>query len=95
MHLAGYFTGVTTNVQMGGYGTLDLNGAYTWDVNARALKSVKFELHVDNALNRHAPFYSPGIQVYDPSAGYSGAPFMWEIYNAPLFVSLNVSANLY
>ena len=94
-YVANYFTGVTTNTQLGGYGTLNLTGSYTFDVHTPMLKSLKLEVHVDNALNRRAPFYSPGIQTYDPSAGYSGSPFLWEIYNMPLFASLNVTASLY
>ena len=94
-YLSNYFTGVTTNQQLGGYGTLNLTGSYRFDVHTPVLKSLKLEVHVDNVLNRHAPFYSPGVQVYDPSAGYSGAPFLWEIYNTPLFASLSVTASLY
>ncbi len=94
-YVSNYFTGVTTNTQLGGYGTLNLTGAYKFNVHTAVLKDLKLEVHVDNALDRHAPFYSPGIQVYDPSAGYSGAPFMWEIYNTPLFASLSLTASLY
>ena len=94
-YVSNYFTGVTTNTQLGGYGTLNLTGSYRFDVHTPVLKSLKLEVHVDNVLNRHAPFYSPGVQVYDPSAGYSGAPFLWEIYNTPLFASLSVTASLY
>jgi outer membrane receptor protein involved in Fe transport len=94
-YVSNYFTGITTNTQLGGYGTLNLTGAYKFNVHTAVLKDLKLEVHVDNALDRHAPFYSPGIQEYDPSAGYSGAPFMWEIYNTPLFASLSLTASLY
>jgi hypothetical protein len=93
-YLASYLTGVTTHYQLGGYGTLNLTGAYTWNVHARMLRSLKLTLHVDNLLNRHSPFYSPGIQTYDPALGYTGSNFEWLIYNTPLFASLNITASL-
>ena len=94
-YVSNYFTGVTTNTQLGGYGTLNLTGAYRFAVHTATLKSLKLEVHVDNALNRHSPFYSPGLNAYDPAFGYSGAPFLWEIYNTPLFASLSVTAKLF
>ncbi len=94
-YIASIFTGVTTNYQLGGYGTVNLTGAYTWNVHRSALKSVRVALHVDNLFNRHSPFYSPGIQTNSPAFGYSGPAFLWEIYNMPLFASLNVTASLY
>ena len=94
-YLINFFSGVTTNEQLGGYGTLNLTGSYRFDVHTNALRSLKLEVHVDNALNRHAPFYSPGFEPHDPTQGNSGAPFTWEIYNTPLFASLSVTAKLY
>ena len=94
-YLSNYFSGVTTNEQLGGYGTLNLTGSYRFDVHTDALKSLKVEVHVDNALNRHAPFYSPGFEPHDPALGNPGAPFTWEIYNTPLFASLSVTAKLF
>ena len=94
-YLSNYFTGVTTNEQLGGYGTLNLTGSYRFDVHTPVLKSLEFEVHLDNVLNRHAPFYSPGFEPYDPAAGNSGVPFTWEIYNTPMFASLSVTASLY
>ncbi|MGH8316641.1 MAG: TonB-dependent receptor [Steroidobacteraceae bacterium] len=78
-----------TNYRMGGYGTLDLDGAYTWNVDTDTLKSLTLELHVDNLLNRHAPFYSEGLDT-------SSTPnFLWEIYNTPMFASLSVTASFF
>ena len=94
-YLSNYFLGTTTNLQLGGYGTLNLTGSYRFDVHTPVLKSLKLEVHVDNALNRHAPFYSPGFEPHDPALGNSGVPFTWEIYNLPMFASLSVSASLY
>ncbi|MHB1871514.1 MAG: TonB-dependent receptor [Steroidobacteraceae bacterium] len=94
-YLTNYFTGVTTNQQLGGYGTLNLTGSYTFDVHTSTLKSLKLEVHVDNALNRRSPFYSPGFEPTDPALGNPGAPFTWLIYNTPLFASLNVTADLF
>lgn len=94
-YLVNRFTGVTTNEQLGGYGTLNLTGSYRFDVHTAVLKSLKLAVHVDNALNRHSPFYSPGFEPYDPARGNSGVPFTYEIYNTPLFASLSVTADLY
>lgn len=89
-HVADYYTGATTKFVLGGYGTLNLNGAYTWNVNTPVLESMKLELHVDNLLDRHSIIYSPGYQtnVGTPS-------FLWGIYNTPLFMSLSVTASLF
>lgn len=88
-YVENYETGTTTNYQLGGYGTVNLNAAYTWNVNNSTLRSLKFELHVDNVLNRHSPFYSAGLDT-------SSTPnFLWMIYNEPLFASLNVTASLF
>jgi iron complex outermembrane receptor protein len=94
-YLSNYFLGTTTNLQLGGYGTLNLTGSYRFDVHTTTLKSLKLEVHVDNALNRHSPFYSPGFEPYSPALGNSGPPFTWEIYNTPLFASLSVTADLF
>ena len=94
-YIKNYFTGVTTNQQLGGYGTLNLTGAYRFAVHTATLKSLKLEVHVDNVLNRHAVVYSPGLQTYNQSKGYLGTPVLWEIYNTPLFASLTVSAKLF
>ena len=94
-YLVNYFSGVTTNQQLGGYGTLNLTGSYVFDVHNTTLKSLKLELHVDNVFNRHSPFYSPGFEPHDPNLGNLGAPFTWVIYNTPLFASLSVTANLF
>jgi outer membrane receptor protein involved in Fe transport len=89
-HVADYFTGATTKFVLGGYGTLNLDGSYTWDMGTSLLESLKVELHVDNLLDRHAIIYSPGYQtnVGSPS-------FLWGIYNTPLFASLSVTASLF
>ncbi len=94
-YLSNYFTGVTTNQQLGGYGTLNLTGSYRFDVHTPVLKSLKLEVHIDNALNRHAPFYSPGFVPHNPALGNSGVPFTYLIYNTPMFASLSVTASLY
>ncbi len=89
-HVADYFTGATTKFVLGGYGTLNLDGSYTWNARTDLLQSVKLELHVDNLLNRHSIIWSPGYQtnVGTPS-------FLWGVYNTPLFASLSVTASLF
>jgi len=94
-YLSNYFTGVTTNQQLGGYGTLNLTGSYRFAVHSPMLKSLKLEVHIDNALNRHSPFYSPGFEPHSVADGNPGAPFTWEIYNTPMFASLTLTADLY
>lgn len=88
-YVENYETGVTTHYQLGGYGTLNLNGAYTWNINGSTLKSLKFEVHVDNAFNRHSPFYSAGLDTT------STPNFLWMIYNEPLFASLDIKASFF
>lgn len=89
-HVADYYTGATTNFVLGGYGTLNLDGSYTWNVKNDLLEALKVELHVDNLLDRHSIIYSPGYQTN------TGSPsFLWGIYNTPLFMSLSVSASLF
>ena len=53
------------------------------------------ELHVDNLLDRHAIAYSPGAQLDTPGMPTSPAEFIWESYNTPMFVSLELTANLF
>jgi iron complex outermembrane recepter protein len=70
-----------------GYGTVDLDGSYLWAIDSSVLKSLKLDLHVDNLLNEHSPFYSAGFdQTSTPG-------FEWEIYNEPMYVGLSVTAS--
>jgi iron complex outermembrane receptor protein len=72
-----------------GHGTVDLDGSYLWQLSGSTLKSVKFELHVDNLLNNHSPFYSAGFdQTSNPG-------FEWEIYNEPMYAGLSVTASFF
>lgn len=89
-YIQNYFTGATTNMKLGGWGTLNLDGSYTWDTETYALQSVKLELHVDNLLDRHSIIYSPGYQINQSSPN-----FLWGIYNTPLFASLSVTASFF
>ena len=84
-----YETGVTTNFKLGGFGTLNLDAAYTWNVNTTTLQSLKLDLHIDNVLDRHAPFYSEGLDTA------STPNFLWVIYNTPMFAGLTVTASLF
>lgn len=90
-YVANYFTGATTNFKLGGWGTMSLDGSYTWDTEHYVLQSVKLELHVDNVLDRHSIIYSPGYQINEPSS----PNFLWGIYNTPLFASLSVTASFF
>jgi len=90
-YVANYETGATTNFKIGGWGTLNLDGSYTWDTETYALQSVKLELHVDNVLDRHSIIYSPGYEVNEPAS----PNFLWGIYNTPLFASLSVTASFF
>jgi outer membrane receptor protein involved in Fe transport len=94
-YLADYNDGETTPYQLGGYGTLNLDGTYTFNLDNSTLKSVVAELHVDNILDRHAIAYSPGVQLNTPGVPSSGAEFIWDSYNMPMFVSLQLTANLF
>ena len=82
-------TGATTSHQLGGYGIMNLSGAYTWSVNDDMLKSLKIELHVDNLFNRHAVFYSAGLD------SQATPNFIWEAYAPPLFAGMTVTASLF
>lgn len=82
-------TGATTSHQLGGYGIMNLSGAYTWSVNDDLLKSVKIELHVDNLFNRHAVFYSAGLD------SQATPNFIWEAYAPPMFAGMTVTASLF
>jgi iron complex outermembrane recepter protein len=88
-YVTNYETGVTTNFKLGGYGTLNLYGGYKWNVDTSTLQSVKVDVHVDNLLDRHAPFYSEGLDTA------STPNFLWEIYNMPLFASVSVTASFF
>ena len=81
--------GVSTTLQLGGYAIMNLSGAYTWSVNDDLLKSVKIELHVDNLFNRHAIFYSAGLDTQ------ATPNFVWEAYAPPLFAGMTVTASLF
>ncbi|MGA7538355.1 MAG: TonB-dependent receptor [Steroidobacteraceae bacterium] len=88
-YVVDFETGATSNVKLPGYGTVNLNGTYTWNVGARTLESVKLDLHIDNLLNTHSPFYSEGVdQTSTPN-------FLWEIYNLPRFAGLTVTASFF
>jgi hypothetical protein len=88
-YVLNFNTGVTTNRKIGGYATLNLDGAYTWNIDTNSLKALSLELHVSNALNRRAPFYSPGLYTR------SNPNFLWLIYNEPLFASLSIKASFF
>ncbi len=90
-YVMNYLTGATTNFQIGGYAMVNLNGAYVWKLDDDTLKSLKFELNVDNLLNRHAVFYSAGYQINEPAS----PNFFWNAYAPPMFAGLTVSAKLF
>lgn len=72
-----------------GYGSVDLDGSYLWAINSSALKSLKLDLHIDNLLNNHSPFYSSGFdQTSNPG-------FQWDIYNEPMYAGLSVTASFF
>jgi iron complex outermembrane recepter protein len=86
-YVVDFETGATSNVQLPSYGTVNLNGTYTWNLNSMALQSVKFDLHIDNLLDTRSPYYSEGVdQTSTPN-------FLWEIYNLPRYVGLTVTAS--
>jgi iron complex outermembrane receptor protein len=87
-YMENFNTGVTTSSQLGGFGMLNLSGAYAWRVDSSNLKSLKLELHVDNLLNRHAIFYSAVATNVTPN-------YNWVAYDPPLFVALSVKAKLF
>jgi iron complex outermembrane recepter protein len=90
-YVANYATGATTNIQLGGFGTLNLDGTYTLQVDSATLRTLKLELHVDNLMNRHSIIYSPGYEINEPAS----PNFLWGIYNTPLFASLSVTASFF
>ena len=78
-----------SNYKLPAYGTVDLQASYLWELNRGSLRSLKFDLHVDNLLNKQSPFYSEGLDQ-------SSTPnFIWTIYNTPLFVGLTATAKFF
>ncbi|HET9107322.1 MAG TPA: TonB-dependent receptor, partial [Steroidobacteraceae bacterium] len=51
-YMMDYNTGQTTPYKLGGFGIMNFSAAYTYQVDASALKSVKLELNIDNLFNR-------------------------------------------
>lgn len=94
-YLADYNDGETVPYQLGGYGTLNFDGDYNWVLDNKTLQSVVLELHVDNILDRHAIAFSPGAQMNTPGNPNSGAEFIWNSFNLPMFASLELTANLF
>ncbi|HEX4267632.1 MAG TPA: TonB-dependent receptor [Steroidobacteraceae bacterium] len=94
-YIQDYNDGETTPYQLGGYGTLNFDGDYNWVLDNKTLQSVGVELHVDNILDRHAIAFSPGAQLNTPGKLSDGVEFIWDSYNTPMFVSLELTANLF
>ncbi|HET9108824.1 MAG TPA: hypothetical protein VFN79_16720, partial [Steroidobacteraceae bacterium] len=85
-----YNTGQTTPYKLGGFGIMNFSAAYTYQVDASALKSVKLELNIDNLFNRRSIYNS---QVAEPPA--VATRYNWVAYEPPLFAGLTVTAKLF
>lgn len=82
-----YNSGLTSNQQLPSYVTVDAMGSYVWAVNDDTLKSLKFTVHLDNLLNKHAIVYGNVFSHSDPYA--------YGASNGPMFVGLSVTASLF
>ncbi|MGH8294884.1 MAG: TonB-dependent receptor, partial [Steroidobacteraceae bacterium] len=89
-YMQDYNTGVTTPYQLGGFAIVSFDAAYTLNMNSAVLKSLEFELNVNNLLNRHTIYSS---QVAEPPAVTT--QYNWVAYEPPLFVGLTVTAKLF
>lgn len=87
-YMLDFNSGATTRYQLGGFALLNLDAAYTLMVDNDSLKSLKFELNVDNLLNRHAIYQSQVVTIVTPT-------YNWVTYEPPLFAGLTVTAALF
>ena len=87
-YMQDYNTGATTKYQLGGFAMLNFNAAYKLRLHTDSLHSLKFALHIDNLLNRHAVFLSEVAQNVTPN-------YNWIAYDPPLFASLSVTAKFF
>ncbi|MDE2449230.1 MAG: TonB-dependent receptor [Gammaproteobacteria bacterium] len=87
-YMQDYNTGVTTPYQLGGFALVNFDAAYTLTMNADVLQSLKFELNVDNLLNRHAIYSSQVAENVTPN-------YNWVAFEPPLFAGLTVTADLF
>ncbi len=87
-YMQDYNTGVTTPYQLGGFALVNFNAAYTLTMDSDVLKSLEFELNVDNLLNRHTIYSSQVSQITTPN-------YNWVAFEPPLFAGLTVTAKLF
>ncbi len=87
-YMQDYNSGATTPYQLGGFALVNFSAAYSMRMNAGVLKALKFELHIDNLLNRHAIYSSQVDTSVTPS-------YNWVAFEPPLFAGLTVTAKLF